>query len=174
MHLHGKDVDREERVRQSKLFGIQREEGRLKYDADLGIKVAPGAVDDYARYIPIGNAVDKLNGWKQQGATMYYLTSRRVKSEVETIKRILRKFNFPDSNNLFFRKTGEDYKDEAEGLCPDIIIEDDCESIGGEKEMTYPHVRRDLKQKIKSIVVKEFGGIDHIPSYTRSLFSVQR
>jgi hypothetical protein len=29
--------------------------------------------------------------------------------------------------------------------------------------MTYPHLKPELKAKIKSIVVKEFGGIDHPP-----------
>jgi len=52
---------------------------------------------------------------------------------------------------------------------PDILIEDDCESIGGESEMTYPHIREDLKQKIKSIVVKEFQGIDHLPDSLTAL-----
>lgn len=51
----------------------------------------------------------------------------------------------------------------AENLVPDILIEDDCESIGGEKEMTYPNIKDELKNKIKSIVVKEFKGIDHLP-----------
>ena len=57
----------------------------------------------------------------------------------------------------------------AERETPDILIEDDCESIGGEKEMTYPHIREDLKSKIKSLVVKEFGGIDHLPDNIRML-----
>jgi len=52
---------------------------------------------------------------------------------------------------------------------PDILIEDDCESIGGESEMIYPHIREDLKQKIKSIVVKEFQGIDHLPDSLTAL-----
>lgn len=47
-------------------------------------------------------------------------------------------------------------------MIPDILIEDDCESIGGEKEMVYPHIKDELKSKIKSIVVKEFEGIDHL------------
>lgn len=51
----------------------------------------------------------------------------------------------------------------AERLLPDIIVEDDCESIGGKEEMTYSHIRQDLKVKIKSVVVKEFEGIDHLP-----------
>lgn len=67
------------------------------------------------------------------------------------------------NKNLYFRYPGEDYKDVAEKLMPDIIVEDDCESIGGEIEMTYPHIRADLKKKIKSVVVKEFGGIDYLP-----------
>lgn len=46
---------------------------------------------------------------------------------------------------------------------------DDCESIGGEPEMTYPHIRADLKPKIKSIVVKEFQGIDHLPDSIEEL-----
>ena len=45
---------------------------------------------------------------------------------------------------------------------PDVLIEDDCESIGGEKEMGYPHIKPELKRKMKSIVIKEFGGIDHL------------
>lgn len=46
---------------------------------------------------------------------------------------------------------------------PDVLIEDDCESIGGEKEMVYPHIKPELRTKIKSIVVEEFEGIDHLP-----------
>lgn len=118
---------------------------------------------DYRNYIPVGNAVEKLLNWKKQGATILYLTSRRIKNEIEAIKTILKRYNFPDTDNLYFRHQGEDYKDVAEKLMPDILIEDDCESIGGEVEMTYPHVRADLKKKIKSVVVKEFGGIDHLP-----------
>jgi hypothetical protein len=30
--------------------------------------------------------------------------------------------------------------------------------------MTYPQIRPGLKGKIKSVVVKEFGGIDHLPN----------
>ena len=51
----------------------------------------------------------------------------------------------------------------------DILIEDDCESIGGEPEMTYSHIREDLKPKIKSIIVKEFQGIDHLPDSLTAL-----
>ena len=51
----------------------------------------------------------------------------------------------------------------VERVLPDTLIEDDCESIGGEKEMIYPNLKAKLKAKIISVVVKEFGGIDHLP-----------
>jgi hypothetical protein len=116
----------------------------------------------FASSVPIGNCVRKIEAWKKQGATLLYLTSRRTMEEVETIRGILSKYDFPEGE-LLFRKIGEQYKDVAERALPDLIIEDDCESIGGEEEMTYPHIKPELKGRIKSIVVKEFGGIDHLP-----------
>ena len=54
---------------------------------------------------------------------------------------------------------------------PDILIEDDCKSIGGEIEMTYPHINPQKKGKIKSIVVKEFSGIDNLPDSIETLIN---
>lgn len=104
----------------------------------------------------------KLKIWKNQGAEILYLTSRRKPDEIKQIKNVIKKHNFPDGQ-LLFRRKGEEYKDVAERVMPDILIEDDCESIGGEIEMTYPHIKPKLKAKIKSIIVKEFGGIDNLP-----------
>jgi hypothetical protein len=56
-------------------------------------------------------------------------------------------------------------------VLPDVLIEDDCESIGGESEMTYPQLTPALKQRIRSIVVPEFGGIDHLPDELTALIS---
>ncbi len=142
MHSSAKNVSREERVRQS--------------SSDLP------EVNDFKTYIPNGNVVEKLSNWKAQGWEIYYLTSRRTPEEVGFIQEILNKNNFPDSQNLLFRKENQQYKDVAEELMPDILIEDDCESIGGVSEMTYPHIRPELQGKIKSIVVKEFAGIDDL------------
>ena len=49
------------------------------------------------------------------------------------------------------------------------LIEDDCESIGGEIEMTYPYIKPELKNKIKSVVIKEFSGIDNLPNNIQEL-----
>ena len=67
------------------------------------------------------------------------------------------------------RVGNETYADVAEGIMPDILIGDDCESIGGNSEMTYPHIKSDLKEKIKSIVVREFASIEHLQDYVTNL-----
>jgi len=164
MYALAKGVNREERVKQSQAAGTQREERNIAFESNTAApKVASGSVYDLESHIPVGNAVEKLKSWKKQEVKIIYLTSRRIKSEVETIKKVLQKYHFPDYQNLYFRQQGEDYKDIAEKVMPDILIEDDCESIGGEKEMVYPHVKAELKLQIKSIVVREFEGIDHLP-----------
>lgn len=150
MHRNATGKTREERVRQS----MEREESVL----------------DYESYIPVGNALEKLNNWKRQGAEIIYLSSHESAVDVEKDKSVLKKYNFPDGMVLF-REGGELYKDIAEKVIPDILIEDDCESIGGEKEMTITYVKPEIRQGIKSIVVKEFQGIDHLPDDINSLWT---
>ncbi len=122
------------------------------------------SVNDYALYIPVGNAVKKLLEWKGQGARICYLSSHKNAKDVEKDKSVLKKYAFPDGQ-IFYRRNREGYKDVVERIrpLPDVIVEDDCESIGGTVEMVYPNLRPTLKNKIKSIVVKEFGGIDYLP-----------
>ena len=124
----------------------------------------------FAHYMPTGKAVEKLNSWVNQGAQICYLTSHEKAAGVAVDKKVLAKYDFPQGE-IYWRENGEAYKDVAERVMPDILIEDDCESIGGEVEMTYPHIREDLKPKIKSIVVKEFQGIDHLPDSLTELSS---
>src|SRR3989344_351355 len=125
-------------------------------------------VHDYKSYIPVGNAVKKLQNWKNDGAEILYLTSRRKPEEIKQIQNVLKKFKFPDGQ-LLFRQKNEEYKDVAEQIIPDVLIEDDCESIGGIDEMTITHVKPEIKKKIKSIPIKEFGGIDHLPDKISAL-----
>ncbi|MDH4067496.1 MAG: hypothetical protein OEU97_01005 [Dehalococcoidia bacterium] len=119
---------------------------------------------DYASYIPIGSAVRKLQKWKRQGATICYLSSHKNARDVAEDKFVLKKYAFP-AGRIFYRRNREEYKDVVERTrpLPDVIVEDDCESIGGEVEMVYPNLKPELKSRIKSIVVKEFGGVDHLP-----------
>src|SRR3989344_6069363 len=120
------------------------------------------SVHDYASYVPVGNAVEKLKSWQSQGTEILYLSSHETAEDVEKDKSVLEKYGFP-KGQIFYRQNGESYKDIAEKIIPDVLIEDDCESIGGEKEMTITFVKSEIKQKIKSIIIKEFNGIDHLP-----------
>jgi len=153
MHKTAIGHSREEIVKQSKGF--------LRIFRDK-------SVYDYKSYVPVGNAVKKLQNWKKDGAEILYLTSRRKPEEIKQIQNILQKFKFPDGQ-LLFRQKDEEYKDVAERIIPDVLIEDDCESIGGIDEMTITHVKPEIKKKIKSIPIKEFGGIDHLPNKISAL-----
>ncbi|MFA6270970.1 MAG: hypothetical protein WC657_07230 [Candidatus Paceibacterota bacterium] len=148
---------------QSTAVGVSREEGVRQSVDNIP------EVNDFRSYVPNGNVIDKLNKWKSQGAEIYYLTSRIAPEEIDNVKFVLGKYHFPDKQNLLYRNEGQEYKDVAEDLIPDILIEDDCESIGGEIEMTYPHIRPDLKNRIHSIEVKEFAGIDSLPDNIQDL-----
>ena len=144
MHSSAKGLSREQIVEQVK---------NLKRPLPKGF---------FKSHIPVGNAVKKLNNWKTQGAEILYLTSRTKPEEIEQIKTTLKNHKFPDGQ-LLFRRKSEEYHNVAEKVIPDVLIEDDCESIGGIKEMTITFVNPSIKAKIKSIPVKEFGGIDHLP-----------
>jgi len=102
-----------------------------------------------------------LTQWKNQGAEIFYLTSRRKPEGINEVKSVLQRYSFPDGQ-LLFRQDGEEYKDVAEKIMPDVLIEDNCESIGGTEEMTFTHINPVLKTKIISMPVREFGGIDHL------------
>ena len=124
--------------------------------------------DFFKTHIPVDNAVKKLITWKDQGAEILYLTSRKEGGQIEDVRQVLKKYGFPDGQ-LLFRQKGEQYKDIAEKVIPDVLIEDDCESMGGINEMTITFVSPAIKKKIKSIPVKEFGGIDHLPDKISAL-----
>lgn len=153
MQKTAKGRAREERVKQS----VKREPSVL----------------DYITYIPIGNAVKKLIRWKKQGAVIIYLSSHEVLEDVRKDKLVLNKFKFPQGK-IIYRKDGETYKNIAEKIIPDILIEDDCESIGGKKEMTITFIKSNIKKKIKSIVVKEFSGIDNLPDQINDLITYKK
>lgn len=131
------------------------------------------SVKDYATYIPIGNAPQKIKTWMNQGSEIVYITSRKSTKEIEEIKMVLTKNQFPNGL-LEYRKEGEEYKDVGERIAPDVLIEDNCESIGGEKEMIYPRINSELKGKIHSITVKEFEGIDSLPDRIENLLNIDK
>ncbi len=116
----------------------------------------------------IGNAPSKLREWRAHGATILYLSSKRNSDSLAKVREALRKGVAPEGE-LFFRRGNEHYGQTAERAAPDVIVEDDCASIGGQAEMTYPKLGSDSKAKIKSVVIPEWGGIDHLPDEPRKL-----
>ena len=126
------------------------------------------AVLDYINYVPAGRVNEKLAKWQQQGAKISYLSSHENEDNVKKDKLILKKYGFP-KGIVYFRQGEESYKDIVENVLPDIYIEDDCESIGGAQEMTSTHFNQDTGQKIKTIVIKEFSGIDNLPDNLEEL-----
>ena len=143
MHESAINLSREEIVTQSK----------NKTDSSL---------TEWTNYVPIGNSAKKIHVWNKNGHEIFYLTSRTTATEINAIRGVLRKYEFPEAP-LLFRKPGEDYKDVAESLFPDLLVEDDCESIGGIQETIFWHIRPKIQRRIRSITVKEFEGIDHLP-----------
>ena len=71
------------------------------------------------------------------------------------------------------RRNGESYSDIAVGAKPDVIVEDDCESIGGAREMIYPNLPESAKQLIASVIVKEFEGVDGLPDNPELLVPIR-
>lgn len=123
---------------------------------------------DYVNYVPIGDVVAKLKKWEYQGAEIMYLSSHENQQDLEKDKLVLKRYYFP-KGKIYWRQNGESYADIVEKTMPDVLIEDDCESIGGEKEMTYTNIKPELKAKIRQIVVKEFQGINRLPDDLKHL-----
>ena len=146
-------------------------EGKSRKERVQQVKNKESSVLNYVSYIPVGNVVEKLKSWQSQGAEILYLSSHETAEDVEKDKSVLEKYDFP-KGQIFYRQNGEFYKDIAEKIIPNVLIEDDCESIGGEKEMTITFVKPEIKQRIKSIVVKEFSGIENLPNNLDDLISL--
>jgi hypothetical protein len=142
MHCSGVGCDRAARVRQCR-------------EGDPSIR-------EYATYVPVDGAVAKLAAWRRQEAKISYLSSHRRIEHVLMDVYVLRHHAFPEGQ-VCYRSAGETYQDVVARILPDVLIEDDCESIGGAVEMITPHLPPDLRARIVSIVVPEFGGIDHLP-----------
>lgn len=135
--------------------------GQTREERVKQVKRRDPSVTDYTAYVPVSNAVAKLARWQGQGADILYLSSHRMAENVAKDADVLERFGFP-TGELLFRQPGEDYADVARRAMPDVLIEDDCESIGGQVQMTYPHLWPEEKARITGIVVREFEGIDHL------------
>lgn len=111
-------------------------------------------------YVPAGNAVQTIQAWSDQGADIVYCTSRKGR-QAENMVKLLDKYGFTGTY-LVSRENNEKYSDLVEAVRPDVLVEDDCKSIGGAWQMCITNVEAELKSRIKSYVVEEFTGIDNV------------
>lgn len=111
-------------------------------------------------YKPIGNAVEIVNAWHDNGHDIY-LCSYVRRARYNFIKSII-DFYGMKYTEILCRSNGEQYSQIVERVRPDILIEDDCRSIGGQREWCITNVKEEFKSNIQSIIVPEFGGIDSI------------
>ena len=109
-------------------------------------------------YKPIGKAVKIINDLYEQGNEIYLCSYVRTYRH-RFIESIMNYYGV-HYTAILCRDKNEEYSNLVEQLIPDILIEDDCKSIGGEKEWCITKVNNNIKKKIKSIIVKEFEGID--------------
>jgi len=130
------------------------------------------ALYNHKAYIPIGESVWKIRRWQEQGAKIIYCSSRKNK-QARSMAELLKKFGFV-GEFLAVREKNEKYQDIVEKIRPDILIEDDCKSIGGSWQMCITNVNAELKQRILSIVVPEFKGIDILPECIEELKNGQK
>jgi hypothetical protein len=144
--------------------------GRTRVERVQQVRDGDSSVLDFGSYVLVGDASRKLSTWVRQGAEVSYLSSHRDEADVAQDRAVLERVGFPHGR-VWFRHPGQEYRDVVEELLPDVLIEDDCESIGGVNEMTYPTLDAHSKARVHSIVVAEFGGIDHLPDSIDDLAS---
>lgn len=110
MHATAAGAERRERVRQ-----VRRRD--------------PG-IEEFASYIPTPGAVAKLTAWQRHGATLAYLSSHRRREDIRADEAVIRRHGFPEGP-VHARAEGENYGALVARLGLDVLVEDDCESIGG-------------------------------------------
>lgn len=114
---------------------------------------------DVASFIPTEGAAEKLTKWWEQGAEICYLTSERSGDRRRAVEATLRRFNFP-AGEIYYRRGNEDYVDVVRQVAPDVLVEDDCQSIGWDEVIT-PKLK--AQWGLKGVVIPENGGLAHLP-----------
>lgn len=115
------------------------------------------------KYIPIGNAIETIKLWQEEGYEIIYLTSLKGRKAMKMAQH-LDELGFVGSM-VGYRQKYQDYATLIKEEMPDILIEDDCQSIGGKENMCYEQLPENIRHNLKHIVVEEFKGIDQVKLY---------
>lgn len=118
-------------------------------------------VTDFGSYVPTESAVSKASAWQRRGADICHLSSHKTAADVDLDRGVLAAHDFP-GGPVFFREHGESYADVVRRAGADVVVEDDCESIGGAAQMVGPRLGPG-SDAVVCVVVPEFGGLAHLP-----------
>jgi hypothetical protein len=128
------------------------------------------SVLDFASYVPTEAAVEKVRAWHGHGAEIAYLSSHQDAADVELDRAVLTAHGFP-AGTVLARGPGESYADVARRAGADVVVEDDCESIGGHSRTIAAGLAAAPGRAVTSVIVPEFGGLAHLPSEPAELAS---
>jgi hypothetical protein len=136
--------------------------GRPRADRVRQSRQRDRSVLDFASYVPTEAAVEKVRAWQRHGAAISYLSSHRDAADVELDRAVLAAHGFP-AGTVFAREPGESYAETARRAGADIVVEDDCESIGGRSQTIAAGLAATPGRAVTSVIVPEFGGLAHLP-----------
>jgi hypothetical protein len=115
---------------------------------------------DFASNVPTDGAVEKLNVWASRGAEVAYLSSHRKRDDVGLDERVLALHGFP-IGPVHWRANADSCGDLVDRIGPDVVVEHDCESIGGVCKTVASQLGQE--RTTSCWVVPEFGGLSHLP-----------
>lgn len=151
MHPAAAAVDRDERVRQ--------------------VRRRDPSVRDFASYVPTPGTAAKLAAWQRHRAILVYLSSHHRPDDIRADESVIRRHGFP-AGPVHGRHQGEDYGPLAERLGLDVLVEDDCESIGGAGQTCAAQLSATGRQSIRCIVLPEFSGLADLPDDPAELLTL--
>jgi hypothetical protein len=150
MHVAAAGVERDERVRQ--------------------VRRRDPSVRDFASYIATPGTKEKLAAWQQHGATLIYLSSHRRHEDIRADQSVVRRNEFP-AGPVHGRGDGEDYGALVDRLGLDVLVEDDCESIGGAAQTCAAQLSPAGGQSVRCVVLPEFSGLAGLPDNPAELLA---
>jgi hypothetical protein len=123
-------------------------------------------------YVPTPGTVQKLVAWSERGAALFYLSARRRRRELDDDEMVVRRSGFPPGP-VCGRRGEETYGELVERLELEVVVEDDCESIGGAAQTIAAQLTPSQRVSIRCIVVPEFIGLGMLPDDPHELLPMR-
>ena len=151
MHAAAAGVERDERVRQ--------------------VRRRDPSVQDFASYVPTPGTAAKLAAWQRHGAILVYLSSHHRQHDIRADESVIHRHRFP-VGPVHGRQQGKDYGPLVERLRFDVLVEDNCESIGGAAQTCAAQLSSAARESVRCIVLPEFSGLADLPDDPAELLTL--